>query len=66
MRVAKQDKDRKLFPAGHVATLRYLSSNTSVATVDKSGRITGVAKGTCYVYALAHNGVHAKVKVNVR
>ncbi len=41
------------------------SDNVSVATV-KNGKITAVAKGTCYVYAYAQNGVSAKIKVTVK
>ena len=43
----------------------WASSNVSVAKVNKKGKITGVKKGTCYVYAYAQNGVFAKVKVTI-
>ena len=48
-----------------VATVRYLSSDTSIAVVSGKGRIRGVGKGSCYVYAYVHNGVHKKVKVMI-
>ncbi len=47
--------------------VRWRSSDTSVATVDKKGNITAKAKvGKCNVYAIAHNGTRAKVKVTVK
>ena len=46
--------------------LKYESSNTKVATVSGKGVIKAKAKGTCYVYAYAQNGVSKKVKVTVK
>lgn len=48
------------------AKLRYWSTNTGIAKVDKNGNVTGVKKGTCYVYAMAVNGAKAKVKITVK
>lgn len=46
--------------------LRYRSSNPGIATVDKKGVVTaGVNTGSCYIYATAHNGLTAKMKVTV-
>ena len=42
------------------------SGNVSIATVSKKGKIKGVKKGTCYIYAYAQNGVFAKIKVTVK
>ena len=42
------------------------SDNKAVAKVSKSGKITAVGKGTCYIYAYAQNGVMARVKVTVK
>ena len=44
----------------------YESTNTKVATVSKKGVIKAKAKGTCYVFAYAQNGVSKKVKVTVK
>ena len=44
----------------------YESSDVRIATVSKKGRITGIKKGTCYIYAYAQNGICAKVKVTVK
>lgn len=62
----KKQKRGRLMPKKHAATLRYLSTDKSVATVNKKGKIKGVKKGVCYVYAYAHNGVYKKVKVTVK
>ena len=42
------------------------SGNVTIAKVNKKGKITGVKKGTCYVYAYAQNGICAKVKVTIK
>ena len=46
--------------------LKYESSNTKVAAVTGKGVIKAKAKGTCYVYAYAQNGVYRKIKVTVK
>lgn len=50
--------------------IKWSSSNTSVATVDGEGRVTGRAAGTATIKATAHNGKSAScivtVKANVR
>ena len=46
--------------------LAYESSNPAIATVSRTGKIRGLKKGTCYIYAYAQNGVYAKVKVTVK
>ncbi len=43
----------------------YESSNPAIATVSKSGKVKGVKKGTCYIYAYAQNGVSKKIKIKV-
>ena len=50
----------------HTATIRYESSNQKIATVNSKGKITAKAKGTCYVYAYAQNGVYKRIKVTVQ
>jgi len=46
----------------------WSSSDTSVATVDYNGEITGVKSGICYVYATSTDGnkISGKVKVTVK
>ena len=41
-------------------------SDTSIATVDKNGKIKGIKKGTCTIYIYAINGLTKKVKVTVK
>ncbi len=50
----------------HASKLRYYSSDTSVAKVNSSGKITGIKKGSCTIYAVAQNGKKTKVKVTVK
>lgn len=44
----------------------YESTKPSVASVSKTGKITGKKAGICYVYAYAQNGVNKKIKVKVK
>ena len=59
-------KGKKQLSNAHAAQFRYLSINKDVATVDKNGKIKGVAKGTATVYVYARNGYAKKVKVIVK
>ena len=63
VKVTKMKGGRKLLT--HDKKLRYGSSDSRIATVDGSGKITGVAKGNCTVYVIAINGVRTAVKVSV-
>jgi hypothetical protein len=48
-------------------TVRWRSSNKTIATVDSKGVIrTKANNGTCYIYAIAHNGIRAKISVKVK
>ena len=49
----------------HVATVRYLSSNPSIATVSKTGVIKAKKKGKCTIYCYTSNGLFKKVKITV-
>ena len=49
----------------HVATVRYLSSNLSVATVSKAGVVRAKKKGNCTIYCYTSNGLFKKVKITV-
>ena len=59
----KQEKNKKLLT--HVQQFRYSSSDTTVATVSKTGEITAKQSGSCIIYIVASNGVMKKIKVNV-
>ncbi len=65
-KVKKISKKKKLMPKSHAATLRYMTSNKKIATVSKSGKIKAKAKGTCYIYVFAHNGVSKRIKITVK
>ena len=45
--------------------LRYYSSDRNVATVKDNGKVAAVGEGNCSIYAVAANGVLARVKVKV-
>jgi len=49
----------------HGRQFRYASSDESVASVDKNGKITAKGSGTCYIYVYAKNGYARKIKVTV-
>lgn len=60
------NKNKKLLPKSHGAKFRYRTSDSSIATVSKSGKIKGIKKGTCTIYVYAINGKMKKVKVTVK
>ena len=62
-KVTKQNKKKKI--KNHRKT-KYESSNKKIATVTANGKIKAKAKGTCYIYAYAQNGVCKKIKVTVK
>ncbi len=51
---------------GYCNPIRYISSDESVASVTKNGKVKGVSAGSCTVYAVASNGMRKKVKVTVK
>jgi hypothetical protein len=57
---------RKSLSDGHAPLLRFASSNKKVATVDKTGKVKGIGKGTCVIYVYAKNGYTKKVKITVK
>ena len=59
----KQEKNKKLLT--HAQEFRYSSSDTTVATVSKTGEITAKQSGSCIIYVVANNGVMKKIKVDV-
>ena len=65
-KVTLVDKKKKHIPSGHGAKFRYRTSNKSIATVDKNGKIKGIKKGTCTIYVYSINGKVAKIKVTVK
>ena len=53
-------------PAGSTAKVTWKSSNTSVATVDKNGKVTGVRAGKAVITAKTANKKKAKITVTVK
>ena len=60
------DKKKKHIPSSHAPKFRYRTSNKSIATVDKNGKIKGIKKGTCTIYIYSINGKMTKIKVTVK
>ena len=62
---AKQIKAKGKKVYTHIG-VRYYSTNTSVAKVNKkTGVVKGVGKGSCIIYCLSQNGLYKKVSVKV-
>ena len=64
--IKKQSKSKKLLSKSYGPSLRYYSTNTSIAAVTSKGKIKAKKKGKCYIYVTALNGVHTRVKVTVK
>lgn len=53
-------------PAGCTDSIRYLSSDKSVATVSKSGKVKAVRPGTAVITVKSGSGKTASCKINVK
>ena len=49
----------------HVAAYRYYTSDQSVASISKTGKIKALKSGTCVIYVVANNGVYGTIEVTV-
>lgn len=65
-KIKKADKKKPLIKQTHSKWLRYSTTDSSVAKVSSSGKITAVSKGSCKVYVIAPDGVRKIMKVTVR
>ena len=65
-KVIKLKKGKRLMSAEHAVKLRYLTTNTDVATVSRSGKITAKGKGSCRIYAITVNGLRKTIQVTVK
>ena len=61
-----QKAEKKKLKIKNHRKLMYESSDTSIATVNKSGVIKGLKKGKCTVYVYAQNGIFKKITVTVK
>ena len=59
-------QSKKQLSDAHAAEFRYATSNKNIATVDKNGKVKGIAKGTCTIYVYARNGYAKTVSVTVK
>ncbi|MCR5337513.1 MAG: Ig-like domain-containing protein [Lachnospiraceae bacterium] len=50
----------------HTAKFRYESSDETVATVTKKGKVKAIGAGSCNIYVYAQNGLNKKIKVTVK
>jgi hypothetical protein len=64
--VKMEEGKKKELSDSHAAKFRYRSTNKNVATVDKNGKIKGVAAGTCDIYVYSRNGLAKKCRVTVK
>lgn len=59
-------KGKDSYSSKYVSKLRYVSSDTSVATVTDSGVIKAKSKGKAIIYVMTANGKTARVKITVK
>ncbi|MGI6735813.1 MAG: InlB B-repeat-containing protein [Anaerovoracaceae bacterium] len=62
----KYKSGRRFLRTSHAALFRYKSTNKSVATVDRNGKVTAKKAGTCTIYIYAQNGMWTRTKVTVK
>ncbi len=63
-KVTKLDKRKKL--KAFTKNLRYISSDSTVAKVSGTGRVTAMGAGSCRVYVYATNGVRKTINIKVK
>ena len=62
--VVSVNSKKKLFYRS--TNLTYTTTDKKIATVTSRGTVAAKAKGSCYIYVSAANGVYTKVKVTVK
>ena len=66
LKLSAKAKKAKGASLKRIVKMRYESTNPDVATVSAGGVVRAKAKGSCYVYAYAQNGVAKRVRVTVK
>ena len=65
-KIKKADKKKPLIKKVHSPWLRYGTTDSAVAKVSSSGKITAAGKGTCTIYVIAPDGVRKTMKITVK
>lgn len=50
----------------HIAKFHYESSDPTIATVNKKGKVKGIKTGKCYIYIYTQNGLYKRIAVHVK
>ena len=58
--------ERKQLSDAHAKEFRYATTDKSIATVSKTGKITAKKKGNCVIFVYARNGLAKKIKVTIK
>ncbi|MGN0709400.1 MAG: Ig-like domain-containing protein, partial [Anaerovoracaceae bacterium] len=62
----KYKSGRRFLRTSHSALFRYKSTDKSVATVDRTGKVTAKKAGTCTIYIYAQNGLETATTIVVK
>lgn len=65
-KAVKQSKKKKWLEKGHGPVLRYVSTDETVVSVTKTGKLRAKKKGTCEIRISTLNGICTKVQVTVQ
>jgi len=65
LHVGDVNKYKVSFPKGYGGSVRFTSSDPSIATVAEDGTVTAISAGTVTVTVTAYNGKNAKAKLDV-
>ena len=62
----KYYKNKKLLKRDHAPHYRYKSTNSAIAAVSRTGRVSAKKAGKCSIYIYAQNGVRTSVRITVK